>query len=556
MDSLKKILEKIKWGKREWAILFYSICFGIIYACGAYLNYETTSVVKMLWLLIRSTVVSFCIFWLLLVILEKLLGWAVPRDGKAKLISASLERVNAFCKWGHGLGVMVLLFLCWLPCYLSYYPGVFSYDMIAQYNIAVGAWSKINQHPPLAVLIVRICWLIGCWWDAENAIRYTTIVYSILQMASLAFVLAGLLRALARRTSGFLSLLGLLFFALNPVIALFSFSTTKDVWQTIFMVGLLITLLDWVDGSRNKGLVARTFLWGLCSCLIRRNFICAWVGLMIVLFFAIKKVDWKRTLMLCGGAVLVAFLLVTKVLYPLIGVSSPVTYEPLAVQLQQVARAICDVELTDEETVEMEEYFGLSIEEIRGKYNPRFADEVKTSLNGENYTADPGHFWEIWSHLLKKDPSGYLRAFLDLNLPLWYQGADAMDPSVKQGYVMTTYYDLFARENLLPQVRAYYDKIAAMTEYDSMGIWKWVFCLATPLWLMLASLTAMRARGEQKYTWILSVPFFYWVTFLFGAVSIARYMFPLMVLYPLFWSLPFAENSEGTKVQEVPALEE
>lgn len=47
----------------------------------------------------------------------------------------------------------ILLFLCWLPCYLSYYPGIFAYDIELQTMEALGTISYSRFHPPLHTFI-------------------------------------------------------------------------------------------------------------------------------------------------------------------------------------------------------------------------------------------------------------------------------------------------------------------------------------------------------------------------------------------------------------------
>lgn len=535
-----------KISHREKILFLYSLIFAFAYVCGSFL-YGDADGVALLVRFVITFLASFVGIWLLLFLIDWIVTALSENGSKKRPVSKWFARfflgIEKFCKWGQGLGTAILLLLSWLPCYLSYFPGYFAYDMIWQYNMAVGAWPVTTQHPPLHTFLLRLLLWVGGKVDSENALYVMTVLYAILQMTLLAFLLARLIRALAERISGVLLLASILFLMLNPCIALFSFSSSKDACFAVVFVGMMLELLEWADGKRGKGLVAKTFLLGTLCCLLRNNFVYAFVVFLVVSFFALKGKSDRKPFFFCGGAIVITVLFVTKCLYPAVGVVNQTPYEAWSVPIQQIAKAITDLELTEEEEAEVTDYLGLTPDELRERYNPRFADNIKGDLDYDAYRADPLRLWKIWAHFLVRDPGGYLAAFCQLNLPFWYQGANAIDPYAQRPYIEVSSYDMFLRANLLPKAKAYYDNIALMWDYDARGIWKWVFCLATPIWLMLGSVAACLARKNKKYIWCIGLPLLYWMTFLLGPVSSARYIFPFMVLYPLFFVLPFARTS-------------
>ena len=56
----------------------------------------------------------------------------------------------------------ILFFLCWLPCYLSYYPGIVSYDMESQLPQILGTANYNKYHPPLHTFGYQLCHMLDC----------------------------------------------------------------------------------------------------------------------------------------------------------------------------------------------------------------------------------------------------------------------------------------------------------------------------------------------------------------------------------------------------------
>ena len=74
----------------------------------------------------------------------------------------------------------VLLFLCWLPYLILYYPGIIYGDSTISIGQAIGKWSYSNMHPFMFTMLVKLCISIGHLFTSGNTLGCA--IYSVLQM--------------------------------------------------------------------------------------------------------------------------------------------------------------------------------------------------------------------------------------------------------------------------------------------------------------------------------------------------------------------------------------
>lgn len=536
---MKWFTQRIVCKKNIWIVL-YAVLFSLADTVGSYV-YETNTLAgffangRLTQVLLQFVGIAVLVFFLLLGILwllKKLTEWEQAEGGGrfGKRMRAFFGAVKRLCLWKGGLILWVLFFLAWLPCYISYFPGVLAYDANSQLYMRDGVLPLTSHHPPLHTFFFWACLSLGEMLG--SAINKGVVIYSVIQIAVFSFTISRLVYAMAKRMGGVFLSLTILFFALNPVMALFSFSTTKDVWFAMTLIGLFTQLLTWAEDPE-QGCIWKTVLWAVLCCLLRNNFIYAW-GVGAVLF-VIRYCGWKRFGRAAVLSVLVT-LAITKLGYPALGIGEGMSREKLSVPMQQVSRVVHDEGITQEQTDILYRY--MNVEMILNEFNPRLADPVKDTFRSEYYDENPGEFWELYWELFEEYPADYVGEALTLNIPYWYPRASVYDSLAKRDYVETSPRVLW-RQNLLPAVYDWYESIAKMTSYEGPLLFEWMFALATPLWLLLALIAALPVRQRRCYVRCLLPPLFYVLTFFLGPVSNTRYIFPIMVLYPLLLALPF-----------------
>ena len=505
-----------------------------------------------------SSAKSFLLFIGAVIILTAVLGFAMAlllkfictaHRGKA----GNSSRLAGFFGRKHArLYIWLIIFCSWLPCYLAYFPGVFSYDIITQTAMLMGDIPYSTIVPPLHTLIWVICCQIQEVLHTNNAIVF----YSVFQMLLFSFILSEIPVFIERKTgSGMWSLLCFLFFTVNPVVALMSFSTTKAVLFAAFFALMVIRLWDFVtdteayESSRKKRF--GFMLAALLACLFRGN---AFVCLILLIPFAINTMKKNRKLVLKLLAVPVAmYLLINNVFFPAIGFEGGSSSELLVVQIQQLAN-VCSQhsdELNGDDASAIEELFSCSCGDVGSIYNPRFADPAKNLFHLERSNALK--FIKLWTKLGIKYPLDYADAFLTLNLPYWYQDADAVDAFSQRQYIETSLggdkhfggygYYWFFRDSKLPSLYEFYEKAADYSMFRNIPVISNIFSLSFPIWLTAFCLAVLRAKGLKAERLVLLPAFFQWLIFIFGPVSNFRYIFPIFVLYPVFLAISFSSES-------------
>lgn len=433
---------------------------------------------------------------------------------------------------------MGIFFLSWLPCYLSYYPGIYSYDMDDLTNQALGITPLTRFHPPLHTLLWKACLSLQSYLPVEPII-----VYSIGQMLLFAFVAARVIHFLIKKNFHNGILLGnILFFALNPTIAMFSFMPTKDACFAAVFLLFTVELCELIYAPDAYRLFQkrslRLILSVLLCCLLRNNAVYALLLFTPAAIFLLRR-NRKRI----AGLFLIAFFcffFIDRVLYGALGIGAGDHREMLSVPIQQIANVVVMDEetLTEEEQMQIARY--LPYEEIKEAYNPRFADPIKINFHTEDFDADKLGFVKLWFHLFTRYPGNYINAFLSLNLPYWYPDAYAIDEYAKREYIETFIYDYpsigytFTRDSKFPGLYERYEKLASYQRLGRKPIVANLFSLSMPLWLTIICGWILFLKRRRKLLLLLLPSLLLWLTFMAGPVSNFRYIFPIHIHFALF----------------------
>ena len=151
-------------------------------------------------------------------------------------------------------GLTAGILFCWLPCWLAYYPAIYSYDgepQLIQYT----THTFNNHHPIFHTLFLGGCYSAGKFLRAHGIPIDGMALYALLQMICLAWSMAKCVQFLASRRIGkpYL-LLTFLWFAFFPVHPLMAVSTTKDTLFTAFLLLFLVSFAKLLFCNQRSGL--------------------------------------------------------------------------------------------------------------------------------------------------------------------------------------------------------------------------------------------------------------------------------------------------------------
>ena len=478
--------------------------------------------------------------------------------------------------WQVWLFYLAVIFACWLPVFLAYYPSVFAYDAEGQlYQVIAGDYS--THHPLLHTLFLGAFFRLGGRLGSYSA---GMAVHSVVQMLLMAGAFAGALTYLyEKRTARWARILLLLFYGLFPTNSVLAISTTKDVLFSALV--LLYTVWFYhLTCDRNMQVVwkerAVCILLGVLMLLFRNNAVYAFVVSVPVLFWGMRRIKNDRTsqpgnILWDGKAagkeylrlslgILLLFAVSVVSLKALTHAQSGSPREMLSVPLQQMARVWVheeNGELMEDQSLrqEMEKYmpseWGFSL------YDPHLADRVK---NIAIIHDDPKGLIKTWIRLGMEYPGIYIDAFLDNSVGLWFLPDDTharvygIGTETGFGYLSTDNRTMPAgceivEHSYLPGLRALMEKIVSDNEYENWPVVKFLFAPALYWWLLY--LYVVVVLYKKRYREALPAVFLvvYYLTLLLSPTVLIRYMYPLVVTVPVILScLTSGKKEENVKI--------
>lgn len=464
----------------------------------------------------------------------------------------------------------LLIFLCWLPVFLAYYPSVFAYDAEGQlYQVIAHDYS--THHPLLHTLFLGAFFKLGGLLPGSYSAGMA--MHSVVQMLLMATVFGYTIAYLYRQgASVFLRNIMLLFYALFPTNSILALSTTKDVLFSalvlLYTLSLhrLVTKLGRAETNDDKnglqnglqsGLRAVNedgeatgnwllyMLWSVLLLLFRNNAVYAFVLTAPCLTFGLYRMRdvkpgvWKRYLV-CTLAVLVLFGVGNVSLKAVTGARNGSPREMLSIPLQQMARTRVKAEETLSPAMRQEVEKYLPSEWVFAAYNPYLADPVK---NRAVIHDNPAGLIKTWIKLGVAHPQIYIDAFLHNSIGYWFiedcTHAQIYGIGTESGfgYLSTDNRTMPAgceiiEHSYLPGLRGLMERIVSDNVYQNVPVVRIIFAPALYWWMLCMYMAVIIYR--RKYKMLIPVMFLaaYYMTLLLSPTVLIRYMYPYVVTIP------------------------
>lgn len=443
-----------------------------------------------------------------------------------------------------------IIFLCWIPIFLAGYPGYFNYDSGTGFLMQWGQFDsgKLNAHHPVFhTLFLGLTLKVGmALFHSFNA---GVACYVLLQALIIAGIFAFTIKWLLDRGMGKVGYsISLAYFALDPIVGLFAFSTTKDVLSAAFILVycLLLSsiLLDKSLHHENRFYVA-LFLVGFAICALRTNVLIGVILVVPLVTIIIYRVSRKRAkAYLVVSLFSVALTLIW--LGPISGImgveKSPVgAWNSLCIFEQQIARCTLDPSVSADDAALIDDKLpALSYREnLSDIANDVFINHRQCSAK---------ELLDLYLYLGTRYPDVYIEAFLYQTEDAWspfatidcYKGGDATDV-----FQMTEQAPA-ERHSKLPGL---YDFLFWISEEKGIESIPILGCLVSiPFYIcMLLVCFARSVLTKNRAAFVFLVPLMvFTLTNLFGPCMLIRYF-----LY-LFFALPamvfFSFKGSGTSL--------
>ena len=346
------------------------------------------------------------------------------------------NKENGRKKYKEFLLTWFIIFICWVPVFLAFYPGAFVYD--AQDEYVQVATREFSTHHPLSHVLMLggfVC-LGNKLFDSFNI---GIAMYTLVQMVVLSGVFAYTVSYLRTHLSKKVCMGVILFYGLFPVIPMYAVCSAKDtLFNATFLLVLvqMLKMLEQAFGAKNRLPVQidernvcnikDIVLFVLSSAammLLRNNGVIAYMILLfVVALLAILRYKKERFFVYLTVAMLAAFVLysgVDKTLAFVLDADDSENQELLTVPIQQLARTWkYSPEVFSKE--EQQILFSYIPEHILGIYDADLSDLVKANFDNQKYAADSSGFWKVWLKGFTHKPVTYLNAWFMTSYGYWY----------------------------------------------------------------------------------------------------------------------------------------
>ena len=160
--------------------------------------------------------------------------------------------------------------VCWLPYFLTLYPGVITWDSEWQVEQALGLRGYSNHQPWIQTLVIKFCCFIG--GIISDDVNTGVAIYVILQMCILAGIYSYFIYYLYQKGTRKLYLAGcLIFYAIFPINAFYAVTMWKDVIMGAIVLLFSLVLWKMQRNDQTKMDFVLFFVLGVLISLLRSN---------------------------------------------------------------------------------------------------------------------------------------------------------------------------------------------------------------------------------------------------------------------------------------------
>lgn len=450
----------------------------------------------------------------------------------------------------HLLIVWFVIFVCWLPCFIAAFPGVFAYD--APHQFTQFYTGKIANNQPVfssAVLYVIINLGKSIFGTYDGGVAFFIIIQMLFGSFTLAYSCLFMKKI---KAPAIIELCAVLLYALLPINPLFAVNTTKDVYFAYFVVLVIVMLLDIIYNKERFVLSRRKqalfCLLILLTLFYRNNGIYIFILFIPAFFILMGRKKWLLTMVMVCICIL-PYKFVTGYVYDSLNIGKSQISEAFSIPAQQMVHAFVNHgdTFSDEEYEVFHRLFGTgTVEDYKVKYHPRSSDYSRS-----HFTEIPDHYLELYFQLGKKYPRSYVEALLNNTLGYWYPQLHLPDknaaPQKYIEYSNSTYPGIAVMSNryhIWPGVEKFYKNIGNNGSYDTVPGLSMLFSIGFYSLLYLIIILLQIYTRNYKVL----IPIWYlmalWGTSFAGPVVLLRYVYAIMLCLPLIAAFTLSKKQQ------------
>ena len=438
----------------------------------------------------------------------------------------------------------LIIIILWIPALLASWPGVYSYDVVHRMR-EFYMEGRITAHFPIPhtlflISCIELGNLIG--GSSEVGVLIHSIIQSVLMALCFSYSLTWMYK---RNFSRWIILIGLIFFSINPIIQVLVLTTTHDILYGGVLLVLMCYMIDSAlyteEFFSSKKNIILLSLFAFLMCMLRNQGV-----YMLILLLPFAVLAWKKyrlKMLISIGVPIVMFFLITGPLYSVLGIQKADIREALSVPMQQLGRVNQKVEggITDEQYEEIYRYIP---KEYLNSYHTMVSDTIKSGFRSDEFKKDPMGFVKVWYDVGTNNAGRYIDAFIYSTYGYYYMGKtpyhkeyilyDGVNESLDPLYIQ--------RQTKFPLYDNYLREISKTPVYENVPVLRVILRQAFPFLLMIICIYLAWLRRSYKELVLLILPFAYWGTLILGPVVCIRYVFPLVIMIPIFLGMIFSKT--------------
>lgn len=451
----------------------------------------------------------------------------------------------------HPFIIMILLLLCWTPCFLADFPGGFRYDATAEFSQITHGFN--GSFPLLHTVIITR--LLPAMYNLTGSYNTGIAVYVIIQMFLIALMYVHMLCCMANKGAHKILIAFLILYcSCFPVIQILVTQSVRDIlFSALLTYTMFLFYLMSSDKLKFFSCKRKPFFLGLflVLTLLSRNNNAGTIMLIIICVVSILMWIWIRKINLHGASIfsitcIASYLCLGTILTSLCQPLSPsITGDSLSIMSQSLARAYVreSDSWTNEELEELELY--MNLDDLT--YVAENADSTKTHLLIKDNFSD---FLVFWCKIGLKHPGCYIDAFLANTQDMWFPS------SIVDGYQQTNiksyekfdkcYYSIQNKSNypivhmdFLPKVLDFYTKIGLFVSFEKIPIISMMFSIGFHFWTILNCMFYIIYRKAYKLLFPVAIILGYTLISAFVPLVLLRYFAAIFFAFPmtLFFTL-------------------
>lgn len=318
------------------------------------------------------------------------------------------------------IATWVIIFICYIPYFLRYFPGIATTDSVYQMYQAIGNMKLVNSHPIFHTFIISIALHIG---KAISSYNLGVAIYSVWQMLFMSGVFAFCLYYMKKKdVPKSIIILSLVYYAIHPMFSMYSVTMWKDIPFSISITLYTISMIELATNAdrflSSKLKVTFFIISALFTMFFKHNgFYIVLLSIPFVLFYVRKHL---KKLAIIYVILVIFYKVINGPVLSMLNVSPTLSSEALSIPIQQLSRVVALADISDDEYNEIREWIVANKENIKNEYNPRLSDPMKRYFNNERYKTDKASFYKLWFKYLKKYPMVYVQSFLCNTYGYWY----------------------------------------------------------------------------------------------------------------------------------------